>query len=180
MSDLIEQALESAETETEREASGCVDERHITIRKKCYRNRDQSTNWKVAVYVDENDYPETQETGLDAGEAEELFRQLCQTHNIGDFEWLQTEPQEWLVDGHFGDSCVVEAVTEDEAIEKATVRRPEVAEVLEYHSIDHTDCDECGGTLIKSSETVKGGGSVADSYGATCIDCGNQQHIASW
>lgn len=42
------------------------------------------------------------------------------------------------------------------------------------------DCDECGGTLRKTSETTQGGGSVASSYEATCVGCDNKQYVAAW
>jgi hypothetical protein len=41
------------------------------------------------------------------------------------------------------------------------------------------DCEECGGTLEKTSSTVHAPG-FADSFRAECVDCGHEQHVAAW
>jgi len=41
------------------------------------------------------------------------------------------------------------------------------------------DCDECGGTLRKSSSTVHAPG-FASSFRAECVDCGHKQEIPAW
>jgi hypothetical protein len=82
MTDIIEDAIEESELEQEREASGTVDGRQVTLRKKSYTTKMQKKEWKVAVYLDDNDYSEEQATSLTAEEAEARFQSLVKKHGL--------------------------------------------------------------------------------------------------
>jgi len=141
MTDIIEDAIEESELEQEREASGTVDGRQVTLRKKSYTTRTQEKQWKVAVYLDGNDYSEEQATSLTAEEAEARFQSLVKKHGLG-----------------------------EEEDDNSNIGR----------IISFQDCDECGGDLKQVSDVVQGAGSFADSFKAECVDCGHEQHVASW
>lgn len=82
MSDLIEEALHDNEYEKERSASGCVDGTEVEVKKESYTTKLQDKEWKVAVYLNGNDYHDEQEAGLSAKDAEKIFQRLVEKYDL--------------------------------------------------------------------------------------------------
>jgi len=106
------------------------------------------------VYVENNsrvfsDIPDSKETNLDAEEADEVYTELVQKYDEQD-----TESKENVIDEH----------TEDNDIGR---------------EVSCEDCEQCGGTLYKTSSTVHAKG-FGDSFEAKCSECGHTQYIPSW
>lgn len=178
MSDLIQEAIEDDTYEKEREASGVVDGTKVTVKKKSYRTKLQHEEWKVAVYLHGNDYASEQEASLTAEDAEELFNELVEKYNLGDegtvFQQL-SEMDEI-------DDETIERIKE--ITNRQTLDEPSVGNVSDKdddigREVTVEDCEECGGTLKKSSPTVHAPG-FADSFEAECVHCGHTQHIPAW
>jgi len=83
MTDIIEKALDDWQDEQEREATGTIDGHNVTLKKKEYEVEQLGpTAWKIAVYIDQNDYPAEQSKNLEANEAQEEFMSLVSKHDL--------------------------------------------------------------------------------------------------
>jgi hypothetical protein len=87
--DIVSKAVSNAINSEEREATGEVNGRAVYLHKTQYSRSQYSgpSAWKVAVYEgSDGGYPDEQEKGLSAAEADELFEGLVDKHGLSETE----------------------------------------------------------------------------------------------
>ena len=83
MTDIIQEAVEGWKDETERTATGEVQGHSVRLEKKEYEVEQRGpTAWKVAVYLNGEDFRTTDKKDLDAGEAQQLFTELVSRYDL--------------------------------------------------------------------------------------------------
>jgi Ni/Co efflux regulator RcnB len=83
MTDLIEKALEEWQDENERTAYGVIDGHEVRLRKEKYKpGQLKPEMWRVAVYVEGEDYASKRNQNLEASTAQKEFEKFVDKYNL--------------------------------------------------------------------------------------------------
>lgn len=81
--DIVDEAIENTQDETEREATGKINGHSVTLKKETYQMEQRGpTSWRVAVYIDHEAVPTAKEKDMSADGAEAFYQELRERHDL--------------------------------------------------------------------------------------------------